>query len=67
MSFHGDPFICQCKKEDKKAQGFQISHCLLSFSSDLMAVKGLTSLFRSKRRCFGQNVVVGILVLVDKA
>ena len=25
MHFDGDPFTCQCEKEDKKAEGFQIS------------------------------------------
>ena len=35
-------FTCQCKKEDKKAEGFQILHFHWSFSSDIMAVKGLT-------------------------
>ena len=24
MCFDGDPFTCQCEKEDKKAEGFQI-------------------------------------------
>ena len=41
MHFDGDPFTCQCEKEDKKAYGFQILHCHGSFSSDTMAVKGL--------------------------
>ena len=41
MRFDGDPVTGQCEKEDKKAEGFQISHCDGSFSSDTMAVKGL--------------------------
>ena len=41
MRFNENPFTYQCKKEDKKAEGFQISHFYWSFSSDIMAVKGL--------------------------
>ena len=40
-SFDGDPFICQCEKEDKKAQGFPILPLCGSFSSEFVAVKGL--------------------------
>jgi len=36
------PFTCQCQKEDTTAQGFKISQFYSSFSSDSMAVKGLT-------------------------
>ena len=39
--FDGDPFTCQCKKEDKKAKGFEIWNFNGSFSNDTMAVKGL--------------------------
>ena len=35
-------FTCQCKNENRKAQGFKISHFHCSFSSDIMAVKGLS-------------------------
>ena len=35
------PFTCQCKKDDKKAQRFPMSHFYWSFSSNIMAVKGL--------------------------
>ena len=41
VSFDEDPFTCQCEKDDKKAEGFQILHFYWSFSSDIMAVKGL--------------------------
>jgi len=34
-------FWCQCEKEDKQAEGFQISHFYGSFSNDIMAVKWL--------------------------
>ena len=36
------PFTCQCEKENKNASGFQVLHFCWSFSSDIMAVKGLT-------------------------
>ena len=42
MRFDGDPFTCQCEKEDKKASGLQISHFYGSFSNDIMEVKGLS-------------------------
>ena len=41
MRFGGDPFTCQCKKEDKKAYGFLISHFYGSLSNDIMAMNGL--------------------------
>ena len=34
------PFTCQCEKEDKKLEGFHISHFYWSFLSENMAVKG---------------------------
>ena len=43
VRFDETPFTCQYEKEDKKTEGFQISHFYGSFSSDIMAVKGLTS------------------------
>ena len=36
-----NPFLCQCEKEDKTAEGFQISHFYWSFSSDI-ALKELS-------------------------
>ena len=39
--FDENLFTCQCDKEKKKAQGFQILHFQWPFSSDIMAVKGL--------------------------
>ena len=36
-----NPFTCQCEKEGKKAQGFQVSHFYWLFSSDIMAVTGI--------------------------
>ena len=41
MCSDDNPFTCQCEKEGKKAQGFQVSHFYWLFSSDIMAVKGL--------------------------
>ena len=38
MRFDGNLFTYQCEKENK---GFQISHFCCSFSSGIMAVKGL--------------------------
>ena len=35
--------LCQCEKANKKTQNFQISPFYCPFSSDIMAVKGLTS------------------------
>ena len=42
VCFDETPFTCQCEKEDKKAEGVQISHFYWSFLSHVMAVKGLT-------------------------
>ena len=42
MHFDGDPLTCQCEKQNKKVEGFQISHFYGSFSNDTMAVKGLS-------------------------
>jgi len=42
MRFDEDPFTRQCEEEDKKAYGFQISQSYWLFSSDIMAVKGLS-------------------------
>ena len=41
VHFDENPFPCQCKKEDKKAQSFQISHFHWSFTGDTMAGYGL--------------------------
>ena len=41
LRFNGDPFTCQCEKEDKKASEFQISLIYVSFSNGIMAVKVL--------------------------
>jgi len=43
MCFDEDPFTCQCKKEDRNSKGFHILHFYWSFSSDIMAVKGLST------------------------
>ena len=32
---------CQCEKEDRKAEGFQILHFYCSLSNDILAVRGL--------------------------
>ena len=40
MRFDENPFTCQC--ENKKAKGFRILQFYWLFSSDIMAVKGLT-------------------------
>ena len=44
MRFDENPFTCQCKRENKKDSGFQISHFYGSFSSEVRAVKGLKRL-----------------------
>ena len=41
MRFDENPFTYQCKKEEKKAEGFQILHFYGLFLNDIMAVKGL--------------------------
>ena len=41
IPFDKSPSTCQRKKEHRKALGFQILHFDWSFSSDIMAVKGL--------------------------
>ena len=41
MHFDENSFTCRCNKEGKKAEGFQIWHFYRSFSSDVMAAKGL--------------------------
>ena len=40
-----NPFSCQCETEDKKADGFRISHFDWLFSSDVMAVMGLNTIY----------------------
>ena len=41
--FDEDPFACQCEKEDRNSLEFKIWHFYWSFSSDVMAVKGLNT------------------------
>ena len=54
MRLDEDPFTCQRKKkEDKNADGFQISHFYGSFSNDIMAVKGLDTVGRTWLACTG--------------
>ena len=43
VRFDENPFTRQCEKEDKTAEGFEISYFNWSFSSDIRAVKGLTA------------------------
>ena len=43
VRFDESSFTCQCEKEDKKAERFQVSHFYWPFASDIMAVKGLIS------------------------
>ena len=69
MSFDESPFTCQCEKEDKKTEGFQIPHFYSSFSSEIMAVKGLTCKTSRLRRlclhlCCHCFVVVVVVVVV---
>jgi len=45
MRFDENLFTDQCEKEDKKALEFQISRFYWSFSSDIMAVKGLMIMY----------------------
>ena len=42
LNFDKNSFTCQCETEDKNADGFQILHFYWSFSSDIVAVKGLS-------------------------
>ena len=44
MRFDENPFTCQCEKEDKKTDGFQILHFYWLVLSDIMVVKGLLCL-----------------------
>ena len=48
MSFDENPFIYKCEKEDENAEGFQISRLYWLFSSDIVTVKGLKKIARSK-------------------
>ena len=41
LRFPDYPFTCRCKTGNRKAEGFEISHYNWSFSSDIMALKGL--------------------------
>ena len=41
MHFDENPFTCQCEKEVKQAEKFQIVHFYGSFLNDIMTVKGL--------------------------
>ena len=40
MRVDKNPLRCQFEKDNKKAEGFQISHFDWSFSNDIMAAKG---------------------------
>ena len=51
MCFDENPLTCQCEKEDEKAEGFQMSHFYWSFSSDIMAIKGLKCHFMQSHIC----------------
>ena len=42
MRLDDNPFACQYKKEDIKAEGFQIWHLYGLLSNDITAMKGLT-------------------------
>ena len=41
MRFDENRLTRQCENEDRNSSGFQISHFYWSFSSDIIAVKGL--------------------------
>ena len=41
MRFDENPFTSQCEIEDRSSYGFHILQFYWSFSSDIMAVKGL--------------------------
>ena len=41
VPFDENPFTRHSEKEDKKAEGFQISHFYWSLSNDILAVRGL--------------------------
>ena len=47
MRFDETPLTCQCENGDKKVSKLQILHFYWSFSSDVMAVKGLRQLRHS--------------------
>ena len=51
-AFDEDPFTCQCEKEDKKAEGFEILHFYGSFSNGSMAVKELMLLKLVQHRMY---------------
>ena len=42
LHFCDYPFTCWYNKENKEAEGFKTSHDYWLFSSDIMAVKGLS-------------------------
>ena len=48
--------LSQCETEDKKADGFRISHFDWLFSSDIMAVMGLNTIYIVHSTCLsGQS------------
>ena len=51
MRFDENLLQSQCEKENKKAERFQILHFYWLFSSDIMAVKGLIDITRTKVAC----------------
>ena len=57
MRLDENPFTRQCKKEDKKAEGFQISHFYWLFLSDIVAVKGLMCFVADVRRTIDRKDV----------
>ena len=50
MRLDENPFTCQCEKEDKQAEKFEISHFYGSFLNDIVAVMGLSGPFAIFRR-----------------
>ena len=50
VRFDESPFTCQCEEEDKKAEGFQVSHFYGLSSNDIMAVKELIIIIIIRRR-----------------
>ena len=51
MRFDENLLQSQCKKENKKAEGFQILHFYWLLSSDIMAVKRLIDIASTKVAC----------------
>ena len=62
VRFDENHFTCECKKKNRIAERFQISHCWWSFSSNIMAAKGLNLHLRGNKNRLQQRELIATAV-----